>query len=153
MAEGKRNLCPGALYQYLVKPRLGRGLYCQFVMRRGTQCASGARADAKTAFTFSDVTGDAVRVDDTHRENVLRILICMLACIKDLKFVLCKIAHRIVVLVTRYHIQYHLTRCDMQDHWRLRRSDRLRILRDHRKAERRDETTRNHKISVPARLS
>jgi hypothetical protein len=57
---------------------------------------------------FSSTGGFVVGVDDSHRENVLWILIRLLARIKDLEFALGEIANRIVVLVSRNHIEYHL---------------------------------------------
>lgn len=153
MAEGKCNLCAGALYQYLVKPRFRRGLNRELVVRRGTQCAGGTRTDAKTAFTSSSVGWVAVRVDDAHRENLLRILICVLSAIKDLEFALGKIANWIMILVSRYHIQYHLAGGDTEDHWRLGWIGGLSVLGRHRKIEQRGEAGHNQKIAVSDRLA
>src|SRR5271156_6781624 len=150
MPEGKGNLGTGCFYQYLVKPGLRRGLNCELVVSRGAQCACGAGADAEAAFPSSSAAGIAVvRVDNAHRKNVLRVLICMLAGIEDLEIALRKIANRIMVLVSRYYIQHHLASGEMEYQWRLRLSRGRRLLRGHRKAERRKETGCNEKSVVP----
>src|SRR5580692_422251 len=79
MPERERNLCARAFDQDLVKPRLRRGLNCNFVVRRGTQCTARARPDAESTFTSSGVAGVALRVNDAHRKNMFRILVGMLA--------------------------------------------------------------------------
>jgi hypothetical protein len=122
-------------------------------VRRGAECAGGARADAEAAFTSSSVTSVAVRVDDAHGENVLRILIGMLADIEDLEFAFRKIANRIMVFVSRYHIEHHLAGGDMEDQWDVGLSGGRRFLRGHREEERRDEAGHTEKKVVVAFLA
>jgi len=149
MPERECDLGTGGLNKYLVKPGLRRGLNCELVVRRGAQCAGGAGSDAEAAFSSSSAAGVAVvRVDNAHRQNVLRILVCMLAGIENLEFALRKIAHRIMVPVSRNHIQHHLARGDMKDQGDLSRSRGRRFLCRHRKAERGYEAERDQKTGT-----
>ena len=142
MPEGERNLRAGAFYQYLVKPGLGRGRYCELVMSRGIERAGGARADAEAALPPYSLAGVAVGVDHLHRENMKRILIRMLADFKDPEFALREIANRNATLVSRYHVQHHLAGGDMEDIGGIGLSGRWRFLRGHRKTERRRKAHR-----------
>ena len=108
MPEGERDLWSGSLNKDLVKPRLRRGRNCELVVRCVTCRANSARVDAKAAFSSSSLARVAVRVDHAHRQNVQRILICILAGLKNLKVALRKIANRIVILVSRHHVDHHL---------------------------------------------
>ncbi len=91
-----------------------------------------------------------MRVDDAHREYVLRVLIRLLAGIEDLEFVLRKIVHRIMgLVVARDYIKDHFAGSLAEDKWLVGGTGGGRgLLRGHRKADRKDEAGRSEKKVV-----
>jgi hypothetical protein len=92
-------------------------------------------------------------VDHAHRDDVQRVLIRILAGLKDLEFVLRKIANRIMVLVSRHHVDHHLAGGDMEDQWNIGLSCLRGVLCGHWQAEPGDETGRNLEKVVLAELA
>ena len=134
MPERECDLRTRGFYLYLVKPGLWQRRNCEPVVRRETECANGAGVNAEAAFMSSGLARIAVRVDHLHRENVQRILIGILARLKNLEVALRKIANRIMVLVARHHVDHHLAAGDMEDIGCIGLGGGWSILRGHRKA-------------------